>query len=364
MKNIIIPTIVFLISTDTVFTQLYNAGLISIVEEGLIYVDGDYKNVAEGQLSLKGELYIWSDWRNDNPDLFDDLSFGNVYFLGGNSTLSGQEIVFPNLEISKTGTLQLNTPISVEDHLILGEGALDLNGHLLTLESDNADAILVDNGYLFNASDLGGVEQFPGALESPYIYPFAAADGTDASVAIAFEGFPLVPIRVNTYATDVDNNPLPSGVNEFLFGGQELGQKSVDRFWLIETIDGEGTAELKFTEGESEGNSVTLENLSLLHFEDGAWVKVDSMGYDEGTDAYRMDLGMSGAFALSDLGTTTAVRDLVAVSGNMSIAPNPTADWALLSFINQEYKWDKVVIFNALGQVLRNYAYYWTLGLK
>ena len=355
MKNVILTIAVSAILTTSILSQIFNTTLISIDTESLVFVDGDFTNTDKAIVNLHGELKMTGAWHSRNTELFDPFSIGKVTMIGGNTFLSGAEVIFPNLEVSKNGSLQLSNSIRITDRLILSQGAVDLNGHFLRLDNDEPDAIVTDNGHLFNPSDLGGIEQFPSDLETSYIYPFAAENGADASISMTFEILPSNTIRVNTYTTDVQNVPFPDGINDLLFNQEDIADASVDRFWLIETMDGVGNAELRFAQEEFEQNSIVLDNLSVLHFDGTEWVKADSLGFDESIDAYRMTLGLSGAFVLADLGISTAVDDLVAAKGNLSIAPNPTDGMSVISIINDEFNWDKVLIFNSLGHVL-NYS--------
>jgi len=81
------------------------------------------------------ELHVYGNWTNSHTFTADK---GTVVFHGDNSSINGVNNIFFNLAVKKNGNalmLQLNSDITVCNHLLIHQGDIFLNNHQLDLKN-------------------------------------------------------------------------------------------------------------------------------------------------------------------------------------------------------------------------------------
>jgi fibronectin-binding autotransporter adhesin len=180
--------------------------------------------------------------------------------LTGNTTTN-----FHDLQVNKPGnTLQLLSDATVSDNIFLTDGALELNGHTLTVTNSLAEAISRVNGYVLseNTSFNSKLSWVIGTSNEQHIFPFGSTSGIYIPLVFSLNSGDAGVVSVATYGTGFDNLPLPpsvTGLNDI--GGNNNAANAVDRFFLID-LTGESDPDVDVTFTATPGEIGIIETLT------------------------------------------------------------------------------------------------------
>jgi len=195
MKKILLYALVFVLFftmyPNTAFTQMSNSAHI-VVNNGWHIKTLDYKHLTNGQIDLKGSMYVSNDWTNTSAsaNIFTASSNGIVYFNGSGLQNIIQNSNFVNIELLNDVTIDGNMIVSGNINLfekeISGTGDFELK--------NNATAVTThSNGLNGNLTMAGSVVLNAGAN---YIYSGTLAQQTGS----------LLPANVNNLTIDKASN--------------------------------------------------------------------------------------------------------------------------------------------------------------
>ena len=213
---------------------------------------------------------------------------------------------FYQVEVNKpTGTLSLDANTVVDQRLNLVDGPLDLNGFNLTVNSDFLNSIRRTNGYIISETNdmSSSLTKNIGTTPGAHLFPFGKRDGTYIPFYYRRVASDQGYVTVSTYNTSADNLPYPTGVtNANLSRGIDYSASTVDRYW---NVIGTGTtnANLTFTYAEDEA-PVTGEGHMM-----GQW-------WNNGSAAWE-DALVSVSSQTNDAGANTVTANGVTVSNGM-----------------------------------------------
>ncbi len=255
---------------------------ISIISGTTITVIGGVTTNGSATIANEGTITATGNWiNNSNNDCF-GITQGTVVLDGATQLIGGSsETVFNNLNLLGTGIKTLNTNATVGGGnlvptgvLNLGIRQLDLNTHMLTVESPNPSAIIRTTGFILSETDptsgYGTVLWKSGNISggSNYIFPFGnLGSGHYIPLSLNFtagsSGSPGT-IRASTYPTNTalnpNNRPLPTGLPVLTsFAGTENAANTLDRFWIVEVsgYNSTLTADVSFTYRDTEWSTGT-----------------------------------------------------------------------------------------------------------
>ena len=320
MYKFITSIAVILIFSPPLLSQMLNnkGGSLTITPNIIITVDGGIQNADNGTIDNQGTISLTGDWTNNaaNPVFINNT--GTVKFKGDNQNINGNPTEFSTLDLSQgTGTVTLQTNTTVSEILQMDNRVLNLNEQTLTIDNPTFTAISTNDGKILSESENSQVQWNTGANIGDYMIPFGTIDGAPIPLSVNISQAGSGSIIASTYPTADNNTPLPNGIGDMNFNGNEVSNQTIDRFWLLELNGATANTTFTYEPTDLTGNTVNENNLVLLHHDGTTWQNTNSGSFNGvGSHSFTGVLAVSGAFALFSSTPTVAVQIKLFLEGS------------------------------------------------
>jgi len=227
-----------------------NGAIITVNNATELEVRGPILNLGEGFMIINGVVRVHDFVTNDGNT---DFSTGNgaMIFAGVDfQTIQGSHpSTFPNLIVSKPGNfLTLNQDITVEGNLLLNEGGLDLNGHMISLSPSSQLMGEDDTKYIFGSTGAIAISLPLNAPSNLNVANLGAVITTDANLGVTTllrsheiqtgNGFESIE---RFYDIAPANISALNATLEFHYMDHELNGQVEDKFVLYRSVDNGNT---------------------------------------------------------------------------------------------------------------------------
>ncbi len=158
---------------------LWNKGLLIVNTDIIFVVNGQVIHEDNGSIANAGNFYITGDWINNNlsDSVFTTGTNGWVHLTGANQAISGTLTHFNNLELSGTGTKQLNnTDAEIEDTLSLNDREFATGDNTVFVIATGTGVVTRTDGFVSSTND-GGLSRNTLATNT-YSFPVGSSTGT------------------------------------------------------------------------------------------------------------------------------------------------------------------------------------------
>lgn len=207
----------------------------------VLFIQGGLSNSSAGTIDNEGTIYVSGDWENDNAGGGLVPTTGTVELNGSSQKIGGTNpTTFNNLSLKSSSasvkTLDQDATVGgTSGVLSLGNDALDLNTHTLTVSNPSASAITKNNGYIKSESSTapyGTVNWKIGANNASYSVPFGSGNaGSDVAIGLTTASASGAgSISFVTYPTNSANMPSPAGVVSLSGPVEDIA----DRYWIVD----------------------------------------------------------------------------------------------------------------------------------
>ena len=291
----------------TVPLLTHNGAGITISNGAEMTVRGQVLNQGDGLMTVNGTLRI-EDWLTNNGTSDFSTGAGSVIFFGPNfQSIGGSHLSnFPTLTVSKsTGTLLLDQDVSVEGNLVLDQGGLDLNGHLVTLSATSSLQGENDTKYVFGVT--GKI-----AISLPLNAP--------SNLNVANLGAVITSNANLGTTTVIRSHEIQTA----------LGEESIQRYYEINPVNNSNlNATLEFRYMTHELNGQTEDKFVLYRSENsGATWEWGGGTVNPATNIVLLSgIGSFSRWTVSNKDTNpiSGLEEVSGPSGFFSVYPNPAA---------------------------------------
>lgn len=160
--------------TGQLLAQTVNVGELSIAPNTPFSTVSDFDNKVSGDVLNDGNLYVYSNFKNDGLFTFTDSSNGKSFFIGNKSQLIDGNAIsdFQNIEFNNTSS---KFPFLLKTTLVINKEALFRNG---IVDGSNDAGIMIFNENAFH-SETSNLSFVDGRVEKKGIAKFEFPIGDD-----------------------------------------------------------------------------------------------------------------------------------------------------------------------------------------
>lgn len=271
-------------------------------------------------------------------------------------TTNGTNTSFYDLYLNKSGNnVILNVNVTIDNTFFLANGAVDLNGYVLTLNNGVSSAISRTNGYIIseNPNNSGKLRWNMGSSTGDHLFPFGTSGGAYIPFTFNLTEGTIGNVTVSTYPTGANNCPLPS--SPVVVTEANDPSNVVDRFWQIDKDGVSGTANMTFTYANNEVPEKGEEELQAQRWNGISW---DAAIGGQISDASANTVSVTGVSAFSPWALAKKAAPLPIELLSFSASWNRkilNLNWETLSEMNNNYftveRSGDAIVFDELAQV-------------
>jgi len=346
MKLIITKTLI-LLTFITLNAQVYNKGEIILEKNSKIRISSTFTNYEKGLVDNSGTIELNNDWINHSTSNVFKNNKGNVVFTGDIQKIKINNTEFGKLEFKNNSITNLETNISIDQEIVFNNGKLDLNGHSLIINNPKPTSIKVLSGSIFNNNSNSRLIWRTGNSDTTYSVPFSNDIGNEIPMTFEILKVGEGLVELNTYPTDNNNYPLPTGIQTLTYGGNDISNLTIDRFWFIDPKGADLKVSFTFDSIDIENNQIEINNLELLHYNGSEWI-LDTLGKIDQTKSYISEINKTGWYTLishKPLNTSSSIFE----SANLELFPNPTSDFISFKLVDNNENFE-IEVLNIYGE--------------